>query len=91
MMTAFVWPYPLLLAAQQVIRPDAWLSWMVADLVGLGLVWRFAARLQKALGARARSGWVWVPIGVLGWPLLLGVVQLLAIGLALALGWPVGE
>lgn len=89
MMTAFLWPYPLLLALQRILPPDSWTAFLAADLAGLALVGWFARFVDRRWGAawtRSRS----TLVGLFSWPLPLVAVELLAWGAALALGWPVG-
>jgi hypothetical protein len=89
MMTAFLWPYPLLLALRKLASPDSWGAFLAADLAGLALVGGFARFVDRRWGAawtRSRS----TLVGLFGWPLPLVAVELLAWGVAWALGWPVG-
>lgn len=90
MMSAFLWPYPLLLSFQRIVSPDSWVSFLAADVAGLVLVAGMGCAIDRRWGprmSRLKAGLV----GLLGWPVLLGALQLAAIALALVLGWPVGE
>lgn len=90
MMSAFVWPYPLLLSLQRLVSPDSWISFGAADVLGLVLVAGLGRAIDRRWGDRM-SAPLAVLAGLVAWPVLLAVVQLVAIGLALALGWPVWE
>ncbi len=91
MMTTFLWPYPLLLALQRFIHPDSWIAWGGALLLGLILIVWLALILERILGPRRNDPRFSIPVALIGWPILLVLVELAVFLAALMLGWPIGE
>ena len=86
----FLWPYPFLLLVQN-WWPQSHTGWLLADLLGLGLV-LFAGRFLQLWWSPWRPrGWrLW------GWVIWLWYVPLLLWqgfwwGIAVSLGWATGE
>ena len=96
-MSAYLWPYPLVLSLQHWFNTDSGLNVLVLvfilmlDVLGLGLVLVCTAMVQRRFGPGNPKGWrlfawsvwIWYP------PLLL--LQAVVWGIVLALGYPVGE
>ena len=91
-MTAFLWPYPLLLAIQTIVNPDPLVNWLIADLLGFLIVLGVALLLERALGPRAQRRWVAISLGLISWPIALVLFEVIVWVLAtFVLGWPTGE
>ena len=91
MMTAVLWPYPLLLALQRFVQPDSWFAWGGALFLGLTLIVWLAPIVERILGPRRNDPRFSIPVALIGWPLLLVLVELAVFLAALMLGWPIGE
>ena len=91
MMTAVLWPYPLLLALQRFIHLDSWIAWGGALLLGLILIVWLALILERILGPRRNDPRFSIPVALIGWPIFLVLVQLGVTLVALILSWPIGE
>jgi hypothetical protein len=89
-MSALLWPYPLLLSTRKLVHPDSTAAWIVAYVVGLLLVVGCSLWAGRALGRRSDDRRFVVPLGLAGWAVPLVAVELLALGAAAALGWPIG-
>ena len=90
-MSAYAWPYPLLLAIQRIVSPDSMICFLLADLFGLALVLGSSLYLERLFGRRARNPWLALAAGLLVWPIVLGLLQGAVFLAASAADWPVGE
>jgi hypothetical protein len=89
MMTAYLWPYPLLMALQN--WPPFESLWPLVILAGLGLVVAFGAVLRQSFHAFSKpTGWGHVSAAVL-WYVPLILAQAIFVFVAWSLGYPVGE
>ncbi len=91
MMSAFLWPYPLLLGLQRFVHPDSSWVWLAADLAGLALVFLAASGLDKLLCRRELGRSVRIALGLLCLPVVLGLLEGTVVLIAFSMGWPVGE
>ena len=89
-MAVFLWPYPLLLSLQHWVDPGRLLNLILADVIGLGAVFVTGAIAQRRFG-RAIQRRTSILVSTLLWYLPLLVLQLAAWGMAISLGFPVGE
>ncbi len=89
-MSAYFWPYPLFLSLLKSLEGSI-ATWIVVDLLGLGvvvLVSAFAFRKLRGLGL---NQWFLYAVAPVLWYLPLLGVQLVAFAIAFILGMDIGE
>ena len=89
-MSAYFWPYPLFLSLLKSLEKST-ATWIVVDLLGLGvvaLVSAYAFRKLRGLGVKQ---WFLYAVAPLLWYLPLLGVQLVAFAIAFILGMDIGE
>src|SRR5262245_33902923 len=91
MMIGYAWPYPLVLAVHHWFPNPGIIFLLVTMILGFALVALFALYLHKRFLALLQFKWQTTACSLILWYVPLFFVQLLAVGLAWALGYPVGE
>ncbi len=89
-MSAYFWPYPLFLSLLKSLEGST-ATWIVVDLLGLGvvvLVSAYAFRKLRGLGVKQ---WFLYAVALVLWYLPLLGVQLVAFAIAFILGMDIGE
>jgi hypothetical protein len=89
--SAVVWPYSFLLSVQRYVHdPSGALSFIGAYTLGFCLVTGWGVFLDR-LGLSSRLG-AWArPLATVSWYLPLLTIQLASLGIAVMMGWPIGE
>jgi len=87
---AAAWPYAFLLALQKFIGSPGKLAFVLAWVLGFAAVATFAVLLQRAR-IFARRPALALGASAVAWYVPLGVLTVVALGIARALGWPYGE
>ena len=88
-MTAYFWPYPIVLALQT--WPVFESLWPLFILAGLGLVVAFAALLRKSFHAFFEPTWWGRLSAAVLWYVPLFLAQAILLLVIWSLGYPVGE
>jgi len=90
-MTAYLWPYPLILALQNWFPKPGIFLFAIVFLVGLFLVLGTGTYLEKFIQISSKPKW-WVNlISVFAWYIPLLFVQILVIFIVWIMGYPIGE
>gem|GEM_PF-6799146 len=87
----FVWPYSLLLSLQKWLYPIETSDFIAADVLGLVAVLLCGLIFDRRPVLRGQKGWKLYALSGLLWLIPLIGLELLVFGIALGLGWPVGE
>ena len=91
MMTAYLWPYPLILALQNWFPKPGIFLFAIVFLVGLFLVLGIGTYLEKFIQISSKPKW-WVNfISVIAWYIPLLFVQILVVFIVWIIGYPIGE
>ena len=90
-MTAYLWPYPLILALQNWFPQPGFFSLAIVYLIGLFLVLRLGSYLESTFPISSKPRWLVNLIPIFIWYTPLLFVQILVVFTVWIMGYPIGE
>ncbi len=89
-MSAYFWPYPLFMSLLKSLEGST-ATWIVVDLLGLGVVVLVSAYAFRKLRGLGLNQWFLYAVAPVLWYLPLLGIQLVAFAIAFILGMDIGE